>query len=205
MSTFGKKYLGIFMIEEIKKIVAQNIAVQTLVLEDTVLLQNIKEVASLLTDTFQNGGKLLLCGNGGSASDAQHIAAEFSGRFLVDRAPLFAEALHVNGSALTSIANDYGYESAYARMVQAMGRKNDVLIGLSTSGNSPNVVKAMEMGQKLGLYTIAMTGQTGGALKDCSDFLLNMPTTHTPRIQESHILVGHILCELVERRVFGLE
>lgn len=169
-----------------------------------VLIQTIEDVIDEVIQCFKNDGKVLFCGNGGSAADAQHLAAELSGRFNFDRNPLFAEALHVNTSYITAVANDLGYENTYARLVQGMGRKGDILIGLSTSGNSENVVKAFEMANNIGMKTIAMTGADGGKLKDICNYLINIPTTNTPRIQEAHILIGHIICEIVEEKIFGL-
>ena len=145
---------------------------------------------------------MLLCGNGGSAADAQHLAAEFSGRFYYDRQPLPAEALHVNTSFLTAVANDYSFEDVYARMVRATGKPGDILIGLSTSGNSPNVVRAFEEARAIGMTTIGFTGETGGKLSPLCDFLINVPSQDTPRIQEAHITIGHIICEIVESTLF---
>ena len=145
---------------------------------------------------------MLFCGNGGSAADAQHIAAELSGRFYFDRAPLFAEALHVNTSYLTAVANDYSYDVVYERMVQSKGAEGDVLVGISTSGNSKNVVLAMKEAQRMGMVTIGFTGEAGGEMRNYSDILINIPSTDTPRIQECHILVGHIICELTEASLF---
>jgi D-sedoheptulose 7-phosphate isomerase len=182
----------------IKSSIRDNLSTQTALLADAQLLEKIKQAAERLTCCFQNGGKVLFCGNGGSAADAQHIAAELSGRFYTDRRPLYAEALHVNTSYLTAVANDYGYEMVYARMVQAAGRPGDVLVALSTSGNSPNILKAIEVAHQQGMTVIGMTGQTGGKMAETCDILLNLPSTDTPRIQEAHILVGHILCQVVE-------
>ena len=169
---------------------------------DEELVLRLCDAVDLCLATLRADGKILLCGNGGSAADAQHIAAELSGRFYRDRAPLFAEALHVNSSFMTAVANDYGFEEVYARMVRAAGKPGDLLIALSTSGNSPNVLKAADAARDLGMKVLGMTGQTGGALAAKSDLLLNMPSEDTPRIQECHILVGHIICELVELKYF---
>ena len=171
-------------------------------LTDPTLQQNLTATVDLLTSVFKNRGKVLFCGNGGSASDAQHLAAEFSGRFFLERAPLFAEALHVNTSFLTAVSNDYGYEAAYARMVYAAGRAGDVLIAISTSGNSPNILKAIAAAKECGMRVVGMTGKTGGKMHDLCDILLKVPSESTPRIQEGHILLGHIFCELTERAVF---
>jgi D-sedoheptulose 7-phosphate isomerase len=147
---------------------------------------------------------VLFCGNGGSAADAQHLAAELSGRFYTDRDPLFAEALHVNTSYMTAVANDYSYDVVYERLVKAKGRKGDVLIGISTSGNSVNIIKALEYANSIGMITIGMTGETGGKMKDHCKYLINVPSKDTPRIQEVHILLGHIICEIVENSYFAL-
>jgi D-sedoheptulose 7-phosphate isomerase len=154
-------------------------------------------------NAFKNGNKVLFCGNGGSAADAQHLAAEFSGRFYTDRDALPAEALHVNTSYLTAVANDYSYDVVYSRIIKGIGKKGDVLVGLSTSGNSGNIVKAFETAKEKGMITIGLTGATGGKMKELSDNLLNVPSTDTPRIQESHILLGHIICQLVEEQYFN--
>jgi D-sedoheptulose 7-phosphate isomerase len=190
---------------DIKGIIQASISTKEKLLADQDLLQRIQEASEIIVDCYKNDGKVLLCGNGGSAADAQHIAAEFSGRFYYDRPPLFAEALHVNTSYMTAVANDYSYDEVYARYVRAAGRKDDVLIGLSTSGNSGNVLRAMEDAKNAGMKVIAFTGETGGKMKDIADVLLNMPSKDTPRIQESHILVGHIICEWVESEMFPKE
>ncbi len=190
------------MQKRIKEILQASIAVKTLVLADDNLLNNIHAATDLIVKTFLNKGKVLFCGNGGSAADAQHLAAEFSGRFYYDRDPLDAEALHVNTSYLTAVANDYSYDEVYSRLVKAKGSKGDVLVALSTSGNSPNILKAMETASSVGIKTIAFTGETGGKMKGVSDILLNVPSMDTPRIQESHITIGHIICELVEAKLF---
>jgi D-sedoheptulose 7-phosphate isomerase len=188
----------------IKEKIQASIDVKTLILSNTVLLETISKVADEIVNTYkQNDGKVLFCGNGGSAADAQHIAAELSGRFYTDREPLFAEALHVNSSYMTAVANDYSYDEVYSRMVKAAGRKGDVLIGISTSGNSANVVKAIDEANKRGMITVAMTGEKGGKMKDLCKYIINVPSNDTPRIQESHILIGHILCEIVENKMFS--
>lgn len=172
-------------------------------LNDDVLIGNINHCVSIITAAFNEGNKILFCGNGGSAADAQHLAAEFSGRFYTDRIALPAEALHVNTSYLTAVANDYSFDVVYSRMITGIGRPGDVLIGLSTSGNSTNIINALKAAKENGMHTIAFTGKTGGKMKDECDFLLNVPSTDTPRIQESHILVGHIICQLVEQEYFS--
>ena len=166
------------------------------------MLKKINEVADLSVACYKNGGKILFCGNGGSAADAQHIAAELSGRFYYDRPPLFAEALHVNTSYLTAVGNDYGYEEVFARMVRAMGKKGDVFFCLSTSGNSPNVLKAAKDAKTLGMTVVGMTGENGGKLKEVADILLDMPSNDTPRIQECHLMIGHLLCQIIEAELF---
>ncbi len=179
-----------------------SIAVKQKILESPALLERLEEVIQVIITTYKQGGKLLLCGNGGSAADAQHLAAELSGRFYYDREPLAAEALHVNSSYMTAVANDYSFDEVYARMIRAVGKKNDVLIGLSTSGNSVNVLKAFDAAKKLDMTTIALTGESGGMMKENVHYLLNVPSINIPRIQEAHILLGHIICEKVERIIF---
>ena len=186
----------------IKEAIEQSIDVKNKILSNNNLIQLIEQVANVCYESLQNGGKILFCGNGGSAADAQHLAAELSGRFYFDREPLPAEALHVNTSFLTAVANDYSFEEVYSRLVKAQGKKGDVLIGLSTSGNSENVVRAFSTAKELEMITVGLTGESGGKMKANSDYLLNVPSTDTPRIQESHILIGHIICELVESRMF---
>lgn len=190
------------MQEQIKNILHKSIEVKEAILNDILLVTKIEDVVELLTTTFKNGNKVLFCGNGGSASDAQHLAAEFSGRFYLDRDPLPAEALHCNTSYITAVANDYGYDFVYSRMIKGIGRPGDVLIGLSTSGNSKNIIKAFEVSREIGVITIAMTGENGGLMREISDYLINVPSNDTPRIQESHITIGHIICQLVEAKLF---
>lgn len=171
-------------------------------LNNTSLLETVTTVANMAAEAYRNGNKVMWCGNGGSAADAQHLAAELSGRFYYDRPPLNSDAFHVNTSYLTAVANDYSYDQVYSRLVQAMCRKGDILIGLSTSGNSGNVVKAFEKARELGVITVGFTGETGGKMKPFSDYLINIPSTDTPRIQECHMLLGHTLCEIVEQQLF---
>lgn len=185
-----------------RKRIEQSVAVKQLLLKDENLLKNIERAAAEMVKALKNGGKVLFCGNGGSAADAQHLAAELSGRFYTDRDPLFAEALHVNTSYLTAVANDYSYDEVYSRLVKAKGKAGDVLIGLSTSGNSGNIIKALEVANKQQMITIGMTGETGGEMKDHCSILINVPSKDTPRIQECHILIGHILCEITENMLF---
>jgi D-sedoheptulose 7-phosphate isomerase len=186
----------------IKEIIADSIATKQKILEDNRLLDVIIDVANTCAEAFCNGNKILLCGNGGSAADAQHLAAEFSGRFAYDRAPLPAEALHVNTSYLTAVANDYSFEEVFARMVRGTGKEGDVLIALSTSGNSKNIIRAIETAGEIGMITIGMTGKTGGLMRDLCDFIINVPSEETPRIQEAHITIGHAICEFVESSIF---
>jgi D-sedoheptulose 7-phosphate isomerase len=186
----------------IKQRIATSIEVKSQLMADADLIGRIGEMAQSMTAVFQQKGKVLFCGNGGSAADAQHIAAELSGRFYKNRPPLYAEALHVNSSFITAVANDYGYDEVYARMVEAAGVPGDMLVAISTSGHSPNIIKAIEKAKQCGMTVVGMTGTTGGAMADLCDLLINIPSTDTPRIQESHILVGHIVCELVEMLLF---
>lgn len=186
----------------IKNIVAESIAVKTKLLADENLLHTIDNIVRVVTESFQAGFKVQFCGNGGSAADAQHLAAEFSGRFYKNRRALPSDALHCNSSYLTAVANDYSYDEIYARLVDGTMIKGDVLIGITTSGNSNNIVKAFEVARAKGIITVGFTGSKGGKLKELSDYLINIPSDITPRIQESHILVGHIICELVEAAIF---
>lgn len=183
----------------------ESIEVKQKLMKDSFLISEIRKVSVACTSAFSRGNKVIFCGNGGSAADAQHLAAELSGRFYYDRAPLPAEALHVNTSYLTAVANDYSFEDVYARALRGIGKKGDVLIGLSTSGNSKNVIKAFEAAREMSIITVGLTGETGGEMAPLCDFLINIPSKDTPRIQESHILVGHIVCELVESTLFPKE
>jgi len=187
---------------EIKKSISESIQVKQNILENPELLSKISQVSQEIINAFKNDKKVLFCGNGGSAADAQHIAAELSGRFYFDREPLFAEALHVNTSYLTAVANDYSYDEVFSRLVKAKGRAGDILIGISTSGNSKNVIKAIEVANEIGMISVGMTGKTGGKMKDICKYLINVPSTDTPRIQEAHIMIGHIICEIVEKVLF---
>jgi D-sedoheptulose 7-phosphate isomerase len=190
--------------EKIKSIIKSSIAVKEKLLQNEALQKKIIDAVEAITTAFRNGNKVLFCGNGGSAADAQHLAAEFSGRFYKDRKALPSEALHCNTSYLTAVANDYGYDIIYSRIVDGIGVSGDILVGLSTSGNSGNVIKAFEAAKEKNMITIGFTGETGGKMKELSDYLFNMPSKDTPRIQESHIMIGHIICELVEEKLFGL-
>jgi len=189
---------------KIENIIAESIAVKSKILKDDNLINILKEAVSVIVSAFKNGNKVLFCGNGGSAADAQHLAAEFSGRFYTDRDALPAEALHCNTSYITAVANDYSYDVIYSRIIKGIGKKGDVLVGLSTSGNSKNIINAFEVAKEKGITTIAFTGETGGKMKPIADYLLNVPSIDTPRIQESHILLGHIICQLVEEEYFDV-
>ena len=188
---------------KIKEIIQSSIDVKQQVFQNEELLKTIEIIVGVIVTAFKNGNRIYFCGNGGSAADAQHLAAEFSGRFYTDRKALPAEALHCNTSYLTAVANDYGYDVVYARIIDGIGEKGDVLIGLSTSGNSANIIKAFEVAKEKGMITIGFTGLTGGQMKSVSTWLINIPSTDTPRIQESHIMVGHIICQLVEEKYFS--
>lgn len=190
------------MSDLIKQIIGESVALKQQLLDSPELIENIQKTVQACVLSLKNNGKILFCGNGGSAADAQHLAAELSGRFYYDRPPLPSEALHVNTSYLTAVANDYSYDQVYSRMVKAVGKPGDVLIGLSTSGNSKNIVKAFEQAEELNIITVALTGASGGALRQTADILINVPSTDTPRIQESHILIGHIVCQLIEEQMF---
>lgn len=190
------------MSAQIQQLISNSIQVKQQLLTDEKLMSVVEKSISIITAAFKNGNKVLFCGNGGSAADAQHLAAEFSGRFYIDRPALPAEALHCNTSYLTAVANDYSYDLIYARLLQGIGNKGDILIGLSTSGNSKNIIRAFEVAKEKGMITIGFTGSTGGGMKSVADYLLNVPSTDTPRIQECHMLAGHIICQLVEENLF---
>ncbi len=190
------------MQQQITNIIQASIDTKQQLLADHGLIAKIEEVTALVVKAFASGKKVLFCGNGGSAADAQHLAAEFSGRFYLDRDPLPSEALHCNSSYITAVANDYGYDIVYSRMVKAMGKPGDILISLSTSGNSVNIIKAAEQAKEIGMITVGLTGASGGKMKGICDHLINVPSTDTPRIQESHIMVGHIICQLAEQELF---
>ena len=187
----------------ISQSISDSIAPKQAILDNPDFLSRIQQAAEMITDSLRSGGKIHFCGNGGSAADAQHLAAELSGRFYFDRPPLNAEALHCNTSYLTAVGNDYGYDLIFSRLLRGTAKAGDVIVGISTSGNSKNILKAFEAAKEMGVKIIAMTGETGGAMKDYADILLNVPSTDTPRIQESHIMIGHIVCELVETAMFG--
>ena len=186
----------------IKDIIQASIDTKQQVLQNEGLLVTIQKCVETMTRAFKNGNKVLFCGNGGSAADAQHLAAELSGRFYKDRDALPSEALHVNSSYLTAVANDYSFDVIYSRLVGGFGKEGDVLVAISTSGNSMNIVNAVTRANELGMITIGFTGAAGGKMKEICQHLINVPSTDTPRIQESHILIGHIICQLVEDQYF---
>lgn len=186
----------------LKARIESSVKLKTSLLSNEAILNSVVNLTNEIIRSYREGGKVLWCGNGGSAADAQHLAAELSGRFYYDRAPLNSEALHVNTSYITAVANDYSYEQIYSRLVAAMGKSDDVLIGLSTSGNSGNVINALIEGKKRGMLCVGFTGESGGKMKEHCDILINIPSTDTPRIQECHMLLGHTVCELVESGLF---
>lgn len=176
--------------------------VMSAMLADVSLISIVQAAANACITSFQQGGKILLAGNGGSAADAQHIAGEFVSRFAFDRPGLPAIALTTDSSIITAIGNDYGYEKLFARQVQAHGNKGDIFIGYSTSGMSPNIMRAFEEARTRGLICIGLTGNRGGSMQSLCDFLIEIPSGDTPKVQEGHLVIGHILCGLVERAIF---
>jgi D-sedoheptulose 7-phosphate isomerase len=186
----------------IKRNFKESLCLKEEILSDNILIETIEVVVNKCINSFKTKGKVLFCGNGGSAADAQHLAAELSGRYYYDRPPLNSEALHVNTSYLTAVANDYSYNEVYARLIKAVGLRGDVLIGLSTSGNSRNVVNAFIQARELGVFTVGFTGKGGGEMKGHCDVLIEIPSENTPRIQECHMIIGHSICELVEQSLF---
>ena len=186
----------------IEEIIKDSINVKNLIINDKDFVGRIQSAADICIESLKAGGKIHFCGNGGSAADAQHLAAELSGRFYYDRPPLNAEALHVNSSYLTAVANDYSFDVIYSRMLQCSAKEGDVLVGISTSGNSTNIMNAIDVAKSLGVKVIGMTGETGGKMACQCDVLLNVPSKCTPRIQEAHIMIGHIVCEIIESSIF---
>ncbi|HEY3373283.1 MAG TPA: D-sedoheptulose 7-phosphate isomerase [Prolixibacteraceae bacterium] len=183
--------------------IQESIELKQQLLADVGLLSRIEEASRVIVKAYLSGNKTLFCGNGGSAADAQHLAAELSGKFYIDRPPIHAEACHVNSSFMTAVSNDYGFEKAYARYVEAVGKEGDVLVAISTSGNSENVVQALLQAREIGFTCIVLSGTKGGRMAELTDLLINVPSDDTPRVQELHILIGHIICELVENELFG--
>ena len=191
------------MQESIINLINESVRTFTNISKDQHQVALIEDITNTILNAFKSDNKLLLCGNGGSAADAQHIAAELSGRFEIDRKPLNAEALHVNSSFVTAVANDYGYEEVYSRMVEAIGKNGDILLALSTSGNSKNIIRAIDKANSQGLITIGFSGNDGGAMQNLCKYNLIIPSDNTARIQEAHILVGHIICKLIEQKMFN--
>lgn len=187
----------------IRRNISDSISVKQKLLQNDTILTEITKVVDLIVEAFNNGNKLLFCGNGGSAADAQHLAAEFSGRYYLNRPPLHAEALHTDTSFMTAVSNDFSFDEVYARLIQGIGKQGDILIGMSTSGNSKNVIKALEEAKKKNIITIGLTGKANGNMKPYCDFLINIPSDDTPRIQECHLMLGHAICELVEKELFS--
>lgn len=173
------------------------------ILADEKQLDIIAQITDTIVTCFKYGGRVYFCGNGGSAADAQHLAAEFSGKFYLERDILPSEALHCNSSYITAVSNDLSFDIIYSRLISGIGKAGDVLVGLSTSGNSANIVKAFETCHEKAITTVAFTGADGGRMRELSKLLINVPSDDTPRIQEAHITIGHIICELVEKEIFG--
>ncbi len=191
------------MIRKIKDIIQSSIEVKQKVLQNEGLIKTIEAIVAAMVEALKKGNRIYFCGNGGSAADAQHLAAELSGRFYTDRHALRAEALHCNTSYLTAVANDYSFDLIYARLIEGIGDAGDILVGLSTSGNSENVVNALQMAKEKKMITIGFTGESGGKMKAISEYIITIPSKDTPRIQENHILIGHIICQMVEEKYFG--
>jgi D-sedoheptulose 7-phosphate isomerase len=188
-------------IDLLKTEIEASIKVKHKLLEDEKLLGMVLDVSRACLKTLLAGGKIIFCGNGGSFADAQHLSAEFTSRFLFDRPALASIALGTNNSGLTAMGNDYGYENIFARELEALGKPEDILIGITTSGNSANIIKGIDAAKKIGITTFILTGQSGGKLKDLVD-CVHMPSNDTARIQECHILIGHIICGFVEKEIF---
>ena len=186
----------------IKRNINDSLSVKQELLNSDQLIDQVVEIADLIVQTFKNGNKLLFCGNGGSAADAQHLAAEFSGRYYLNRPPLHAEALHTDTSFMTAVANDFSFEEVYARLIQGIGKKGDILIGMSTSGNSKNVLLALKQAKEQNITTIGFTGEKGENMKAHCDLMPHIPSNYTPRSQECHLMLGHAICELVEKKLF---
>ena len=187
----------------IKRNISDSIRIKQELLQNNDIMVDIIKVADLIVEAFNKGNKLLFCGNGGSAADAQHLAAEFSGKYYLNRPPLHAEALHTDTSFMTEVSNDFSFDEVYARLIQGIGKQGDILIGMSTSGNSKNVIKAFEEAKKKNIITIGFTGKANGNMKSYCDYLINIPSDDTPRIQECHLMLGHAICELVENELFS--
>ena len=186
----------------VSELIEASIATKQSLLRSQAVVSTVAKVSELIVDALKQGNKVLLFGNGGSAADAQHIAAELVGRFAFDRPALPALALSVNSSCVTAIGNDYGFDQVFSRQLEALARRGDIAIGISTSGNSLNVQNAISVAKKIRLHTVALTGRGGGKLRNTVDHCICVPSDETPRIQECHILIGHIISELVEREIF---
>jgi D-sedoheptulose 7-phosphate isomerase len=184
--------------QQIKDILEASIETKKQILADEKLLNTIERISQKIIRAISDGNKILFCGNGGSAADAQHLAAELSNKFYKNRKPLDAEALHVNTSYLTACANDYAFEDIYSRLIEARGRCGDILVGLSTSGNSKNIINALKKAKEKDMVCIGFSGKDGGEMKSNCDYIIQIPSTDTARIQESHITIGHILCKIIE-------
>ncbi len=193
------------MKENIRNTIQNSAALIDKLSRDEIFLEKVNKSVGLITRCYEHGGKVFLCGNGGSAADAQHLAAELSGRYYFDRPPLNSEALHCNTSFITAVSNDYSFDHIYERMIQAAGKKNDVLIAFSTSGNSKNVTLALKTAKKINMHTIGFTGLSAGKMGSFCDIIINVPSHDTARIQEAHIMTGHIICQWVERNLFNNE
>ena len=202
MSGCAANVIFVIMNSKIQDIINESLTVKNHVLNDSRLISLVGDIVTLIVDRFRKGNHLYFCGNGGSAADAQHLAAEFSGRFYINRDALPAEALHCNTSYLTAVANDFSYDLIYSRLIKGIGKPGDILVGMTTSGNSENILKAFDTAREKGITTIGMTGEGGGKIKELSDYLIDIPSRNTPRIQEAHMLLGHIICQLVEELYF---
>jgi len=187
----------------IKSAIQNAVNVKINILKDKGILNLIDNVAQEMIKAFGRGNKVLFCGNGGSAADAQHLSAELSGKYYLKREPLAAEALNVNASFLTAVANDFSFAEVFSRLIKATGKSGDVLVAISTSGKSPNVIKAIKAANNLKMITVGLTGKQGNKMNNLCRYLIKVPSQDTPRIQETHILIGHIICEIVEKSIFG--
>ena len=187
----------------IRQAIQNSVETKNKILNNPEIVSLIEKVADEMIEAFKNGKKVLFCGNGGSAADAQHLAAELSGKYYLDREPLAAEPLNINTSFLTAVANDISYSEVFCRLIRAIGKPGDILVAISTSGKSANIIKAINAANKLNMVTIGLTGQNGGEMNDLCKCLIKIPSNDTPRIQEAHILIGHIICEIVENEIFG--
>ena len=192
-------------VEDIKSRFLESAEIKLKIAQDDKLMEKILTIANDIIKGLKNGKKVMICGNGGSAADAQHIAAELLGKFYLSRKALPAIALNTNVSVLTAVANDYSYDDVFSRQVEGLGKEGDILIGISTSGNSKNVINAIKKGKEMGIETIGFSGRNGGKMKELCDICICVPSDSTPRIQEAHITVGHVICEIVEREMFKSE